>query len=180
MTKLGIKMPNALSLKMLDSLQKILPANISDMYYRLIFGKTKPKNIMKIFDATENGKCVHCGQPENFSHIFNCQKVKKFFNDFCLTTDSCTIYSEQSLLVSHHFLWGDKKSRKIIYETFILNTFVLNEILRCRITGEHLSWLRVKFKIFNFTKTLQSSDSNNLVLLASNLLLRIGDHTNRL
>ena len=179
-TKLGIKMPNALSLKMLDSLQKILPANISDMYYRLIFGKTKPKNIMKIFDATENGKCVHCGQPENFSHIFNCQKVKKFFNDFCLTTDSCTIYSEQSLLVSHHFLWGDKKSRKIIYETFILNTFVLNEILRCRITGEHLSWLRVKFKIFNFTKTLQNSCSNNLVLLASNLLLRIGDHTNEL
>merc|ERR1712215_130637 len=28
-TKLGFKMPNALSLKMLDSLQKILPANIS-------------------------------------------------------------------------------------------------------------------------------------------------------
>ena len=63
---------------------------------------------------------------------------------------------------------------------FILNTFVFNEILRCRITGEHLSWLRVKFKIFNFTKTLQNSCSNNLVLLASNLLLRIGDHTNEL
>ena len=115
--------------------------------------------------------------PKIFSHIFSCEKVKKFLNDFSLTTDSLTIYSEQSLLVSHHFMWGDNKYRKIIYETFIINTFVLNEVLRCRITGEHLSWLRVKFKIFNFSKTMLRSGSNKLVLLASNLLQRIGDST---
>ena len=176
-SKLGIKMPNAFSLKMLNTIQKILPANISDMYLRLLFGKTKPKNIIKIYDHSESGDCKHCGIPENFSHIFSCEKVKKFLNDFSLTTDSLTIYSEQSLLVSHHFMWGDNKSRKIIYETFIINTFVLNEVLRCRITGEHLSWLRVKFKIFNFSKTMLRSGSNKLVLLASNLLQRIGDST---
>ena len=85
-------MPNAFSLKMLNTIQKILPANISDMYLRLLFGKTKPKNIIKFTITLKVGIANTVVSPK----IFSCEKVKKFFNDISLTTVSLTIYSEQS------------------------------------------------------------------------------------
>ena len=89
-----------------------------------------------------------------------------------------TSYGETNNL--HYNLFREKAVIIACRNRNYLTYFTYFTLLRCRITGEHLSWLRVKFKIFNFTKTLQNSCSNNLILLASNLLLRIGDHTNEL
>ena len=61
-----------------------IPFGNSDILHRLILGKTKSGEIIKDWGTEEwDIYCQQCGSViETFKHIFECEKVKKHFDDF--------------------------------------------------------------------------------------------------
>ena len=63
-----------------------------------------------------------------------------------LNTGIQRIYGIKSLL-GDHYLWSDHKKRNQILAQFAAASFIIAEIMRCRLHGKKLCWRRTKVKL---------------------------------
>ena len=73
-----------------------------------------------------------------------------------LNTGVQKIYGLKSLL-GDHYLWSDHKKRNQILDQFAAASFVVAEIIRCRLYGDKLYWRRTKFQLVAYISNLLGS-----------------------
>ena len=107
----------------------------------------------------ENGYCKQCCKViETTAHIFECEKTRAYLDKLSLNTGLHRIYNIKSLL-GDHYLWSDHKKRNQILAQFVAASFLIAEILRCRLHGDKLSWRRTKFKLVACVSNLLGSNN---------------------
>ena len=95
---------------------------------------------------------------ETTAHIFECKKTRAYLDALSLNTGLHRIYNLKSLL-GDHYLWSDHKKRNQILAQFAAASFVIAEIMRCRLHGDKLSWRRTKFKLVAYVSNLLGSNN---------------------
>ena len=96
---------------------------------------------------------------ETFQHIFECDVVKKYYNNL---SNHLVVHRicDLKTLFCDHFLWHIGKERPKILAQFAISSFIIAEISAGRLTGDKLSWRRTKFKIVAYLSHLLKSNNN--------------------
>ena len=95
---------------------------------------------------------------ETTAHIFECEKTRAYLDTLSINTGVQRIYGIKSLL-GDHFLWSDHKKRSQILAQFAAASFIIAEIMRCRLHVDKLCWRRTKFRLVAYISNLLGSDN---------------------
>ena len=85
-----------------------------------------------------------------------------------LNTGIQRIHGIKSLL-GDHYLWSDHKKKNQILAQFAAASFVIAEIMRCRLHGDKLSWRHTNFKLVAYISNLLGSNNVKYNLLGEGM-----------
>ena len=133
---------------------RMIPPGNSNIIHRNLLRKTKPGSEIKTWkNQSWDGYCNQCYKEiEIPAHIFECEKTIAYLDALSLNKGVQGIYGIKSLL-GDHYLWHAHKKRSQILAQFPAASFIIAEIMRCRLHGDMLYWRRTKFKLVAYIFT---------------------------